>query len=100
MIHNIRSIYFTTRPEKDMQISIENILNLKNLLKDFDLVQINDHYAFIYNDLNIIISHSGHIQFSLISTRELSHDIMLLTKLAFKANSIFGIKKYSKKITT
>ncbi len=100
MILNPRSIYYTTYPEDDTQISVENIIDLKNALKDFTLMPLNDHFAFIYKNLNIIISINGHIQFSLISTRELSNDINLLAKFAYKVNSIIGIKKYTKKVIT
>lgn len=100
MALNIRSIYFTTYPENDAQISAENIINLKNSLKDFALVPINDHYAFIYKNLNIIVSNGGHIQLSLMSTQGLSEDLALLAKMANKINSILGIKNYSKKVMT
>ncbi len=97
MAFNNRSIYYTTFPENKTEIDANGIINLINMLKGFDFVCINNHYAFIYNNLNIIISNSGGVQLSLISTRKLSQDLASLARLAIKINSIIGINQYSKK---
>ncbi len=98
MIPEIKSIYLTTYPENDTQINVFDIIKLKNTFKDFSLVFINDHYALIYKNLNIIISNSGHIQLSLVTTLELLESLSLLARMANRINSILGIKNYSEKV--
>ena len=95
-----KSIYYTTVPKNETRINIGNIINLKNVLKGFDFIPINDHHAFIKKNLNIIISNGGITQLSLISKNDLSQDLTLLAKLAGKINLIIGIKEYSQKIVT
>lgn len=97
MVINVRSVYYLTEPEHETWIYEDNIEELKKQYDGFKFIN-NDHYIFTYKNLNVIISKSGYIQLSLMSTLEPSEALPLLEKIANKINSVLGIEIYSKKV--
>lgn len=91
------SINYITSPNQKTKINERGIMDLIKLLKGFKFSIINDQYGFIYENLEIFISNNGNVHLFLISTSGYDQDIVLLTRLANKLNSIIGINHYSGK---
>lgn len=94
MITQNSSINYITSPKQETKINERRIMDLIKLLKEFRFSIINDQYGFIYENLEIFISNNGSVHLFLISTSGYDQDIILLTRLANKLNSIIGIKHY------
>jgi len=91
-------INYMTFPEKDTKIGGNEIANLKELLKGFEFNILNDHYSFLYEDVEIIISKKGVLSISLISISDANKNISLLAKTANKINKSISAKNFSEEI--
>lgn len=91
-------IDYMTFPNENKKISGYNIARLNAFLKDFDFSIINDHYSFIYENIEILISKTGIVLISLISKADVSDNVSILTNIASKINSNIKIDSYATEI--
>ncbi|HII95909.1 MAG: hypothetical protein A4E59_01471 [Syntrophorhabdus sp. PtaB.Bin027] len=91
-------INYITLPDREIEVDKNEIMDLKDFLKDFNYSKSNDYYSFIYENIEIIISRRGTILISLNSSSDLAYNIFLLSKLANKINSVISIDYFSEKI--
>lgn len=85
-------------PISSKKIGEIDIVNVKNLLNDFDFNRDNDYYNFLYENLEIIISKRGSVLISMISTTNPLENLQSLSQLLHKINSIIAVKNPSIKI--
>jgi hypothetical protein len=80
------------------ELNTYEIANLEELLKDFEFNIFNDHYSFLYENVEIIVSKKGVLSISLISTSDVHENIFLLAKIANKINKRISNKNFSEEI--
>lgn len=97
MSHN-KLIHYMTTPEEETDIDLSKVRDLKNFLKDFDYSMINNQHDFNYKGLEIVITRKGTILISMVVYSDLADNILLLSKLINKINSVASIKYFSEKI--
>lgn len=49
-------INYITLPDREIEVDKNEIMDLKDFLKDFNYSKSNDYYSFIYENIEIIIS--------------------------------------------